>query len=154
MIQKAQNESSPVSKLPKSVLEVNFLSLQDSVVEPYQRTDAAIRMSQVCGTWRAAALDTPNLWENITIGSDNPAIHKASQCLARSMESPIIVRVRQTRNEFRSGDKGFGSVYELLKPHGNRMKSLDVLIKRETNEWASFKSLDFIAPNLESLTYG
>ncbi|KAI0315800.1 hypothetical protein OF83DRAFT_1061466 [Amylostereum chailletii] len=66
-----------IAKLPVELLALAFLFC-------YQSSASSVRLSHVCGHWRAIALATPQLWQALTLARPNKAALKAKQWRTRS----------------------------------------------------------------------
>ena len=85
----AQNEFSPISKLPPETL----VYITGFVLEPRTRESMfeIVKMTHICQYWRSTLISNPHLWSSIFVKNDHKDFIAA--CLERSLELPLAVRL-------------------------------------------------------------
>ncbi|KAG8830897.1 hypothetical protein FRC17_004112 [Serendipita sp. 399] len=72
----------PIRKLPQEILVMIFAIVADAEQDGSWHT---LKLSQVCRTWRQAAIRHPLLWTSITIALHKPIFQKSNNVLQRAM---------------------------------------------------------------------
>ncbi|KAJ7890391.1 hypothetical protein B0H13DRAFT_2197988, partial [Mycena leptocephala] len=92
---------SPVARLPAELLVHIFTCCLDSTLHLFydviSPNNAPMVLTHVCSRWRAIALTTPRLWENMSLRLDEDPRSRASflpEVLLRSRPHPLFVDIR------------------------------------------------------------
>ncbi|TEB20749.1 hypothetical protein FA13DRAFT_1644246, partial [Coprinellus micaceus] len=94
----------PIRRLPHEVLQLIFLACLPTKHYPTMgRTEAPLVLIQVCRSWRALAIDTPQLWASVHIvatPAEKFGVHEArsrldsiKQWLERSKTLPLTLSI-------------------------------------------------------------
>ncbi|KAF9781575.1 hypothetical protein BJ322DRAFT_1077010 [Thelephora terrestris] len=94
----AQNESSPISKLPPRII----ITISELVAEPRTRESMfeLVKMTHVCQYWRSALISFPHLWSSIFVKNDRKEFVAA--CLERSQRVPLTVSLHLKYGTYRN----------------------------------------------------
>ncbi|KAF9483641.1 hypothetical protein BDN70DRAFT_276194 [Pholiota conissans] len=109
--------------------------------ESYTDTCAEIRLAigRVCSVWRSVALDTPQLWSNITLPVDeedaDDQAEKLQYILSKSGQRPLSVRLVELIAEYdphKDIDEPLGgipsTVIDTLEMQAHRLRALNIIL--------------------------
>jgi hypothetical protein len=176
----AQNELSPISKLPPETL----ITISEFIAEPGTRLSMfeIVKLTHTCQYWRSTLISCPRVWSSIFVKTDHKDFVAA--CLERSRELPLTVYLDLKhsdyddctciRNEWSSGmqvdEKNPCLYHATINPllnadHLQRICELDVLLTmldvlgegpdQDFNDALDgFEIFTSPLPSLESLTIG
>ncbi|KAG7091535.1 hypothetical protein E1B28_010564 [Marasmius oreades] len=119
---------SPIRKLPPETLRRIFgiAAGPNQCGRPcHGRGTSIFRLSSVCTRWREVALNSPELWANISIYMDLGAIRPLELCLRRSQQHPLSLQLDPGWDRAQAGTP-ISELFRLLLEHSRRWQHLDV----------------------------
>ncbi|KAG8958320.1 hypothetical protein FRC03_009254 [Tulasnella sp. 419] len=131
----------PINRLPPELLAIIFRFVQDSEEDDEEAIWAVMRLTQVCVSWDSIATSIPHLW---TIIDTSFPLTLMESTISRSRDMPLRVNLHGV-----DGDHEREQVFELIRPHVARWKSLNITSRR-FNELFRLRLGDAWMPCLES----
>ncbi|KAJ7485056.1 hypothetical protein B0H11DRAFT_1149545 [Mycena galericulata] len=115
-----------ISNLPPELHIEIFHQAKSSAPFDFGGSTAIMSISQVCGTWRSIALDSPALWNDIRL-SPRSSLSKLGQLSSRSKGSLISVAVDCTTSSCAPKLEHYWALLHGLSVHRDRICALDVI---------------------------
>ncbi|PPQ72991.1 hypothetical protein CVT26_014506 [Gymnopilus dilepis] len=168
-IDKIETHLSPIRLLPVDVLRKVFTHFRDrQIVAPSKQCPPLLSISQVCSSWRTITINSPSLWNSITITLTEYSMRRINWgylldlWLKRSKDSPLTFEIKDLPDPGGvardSDNQAFLLALRLLVAHSQRWKDVRLstsvrvrpnVIAESLNKACNHASF----PLLESITF-
>ena len=168
-IDKIETHLSPIRLLPVDVLRKVFTHFRDTqIVAPSKQCPPLLSISQVCSSWRTITINSPSLWNSITITLTEYSMRRINWgylldlWLKRSKDSPLTFEIKDLPDPGGvardSDNQAFLLALRLLVAHSQRWKDVRLstsvrvrpnVIAESLNKACNHASF----PLLESITF-